>query len=145
MSQLPDGYRLLDRFPQADDYRRLRSAAGMAPRSAEAAARGLPNTLYGVSVLHDALPDQPVVGMGRVIGDGGCFFVVVDIAVEPEHQGRGLGKCIMSALDAWLRANAPDSSNVSLIADGDAKHLYARFGFADVGPASVGMDYTVRR
>jgi len=138
---LPEGYRLLDRFPQADDYRRLRSAAGMAPRSAEAAARGLPNTLHGVSVLRD----QRVVGMGRVIGDGGCFFIVVDIAVEPEHQGRDLGKCIMSALDAWLRANAPDSSNVSLIADGDAKHLYARFGFADVGPVSVGMDYTVRR
>jgi GNAT superfamily N-acetyltransferase len=141
MTRLPDGYRLLDQFPLADDYRRLRSAAGMAPRSAEAAARGLPNTLYGVSVLHD----QQVIGMGRVIGDGGCFFVVVDIAVEPEHQGRGLGKCIMSALDAWLRANAPDSSNVSLIADGDAKHLYARFGFAEVGPVSVGMDYTVRR
>jgi GNAT superfamily N-acetyltransferase len=138
---LPDGYQLLDQFPQADDYRRLRSAAGMAPRSAEAAAQGLPNTLYGVSVLHG----QRTVGMGRVIGDGGCFFIVVDIAVEPEHQGRGLGKSIMSALDAWLRANAPDSSNVSLIADGDAKHLYARFGFADVGPVSVGMDYTVSR
>ncbi|WP_368562262.1 GNAT family N-acetyltransferase [Pseudoxanthomonas sp. UTMC 1351] len=138
---LPDGYQLLDQFPQADDYRRLRSVAGMAPRSAEAAARGLPNTLYGVSVLHA----QRTVGMGRVIGDGGCFFIVVDIAVEPEHQGRGLGRGIMSALDAWLRANAPDSSNVSLIADGDAKHLYARFGFAEVGPVSVGMDYTVRR
>ena len=138
---LPDGYQLLERFPQADDYRRLRSVAGMAPRSAEAAARGLPNTLYGVSVLHG----PRTVGMGRVIGDGGCFFIVVDIAVEPEHQGRGVGKSIMSALDAWLRANAPDSSNVSLIADGDAKHLYARFGFADVGPVSVGMDYTVRR
>lgn len=138
---LPDGYQLLEQFPQTDDYRRLRSAAGMAPRSAEAAARGLPNTLYGVSVLHD----QRAVGMGRVIGDGGCFYIVVDIAVEPEHQGRGLGKCIMSALDAWLRANAPDSSNVSLIADGDAKHLYARFGFVEVGPVSVGMDYTVGR
>jgi GNAT superfamily N-acetyltransferase len=146
MTTLPDGYRLLDRFPQADDYRRLRSVAGMASRSAEAAARGLPNTLYGVSVLHDQGNAHPrVVGMGRVIGDGGCFFIVVDIAVEPEHQGRGLGKCIMSALDAWLREHAPDSSNVSLIADGDAKHLYARFGFADVGPVSVGMDYTVRR
>jgi GNAT superfamily N-acetyltransferase len=141
MTMLPDGYRMLDQFPAADDYRRLRLAAGMAPRSAEAAARGLPSTLHGVSVLHD----QRVVGMGRVIGDGGCFFIVVDIAVEPEHQGRGLGKCIMSALDTWLRATAPDSSNVSLIADGDAKHLYARFGFADVGPVSVGMDYTVRR
>ena len=25
--------------------------------------------------------------MGRVIGDGGCFFEVVDIAVVPAHRG----------------------------------------------------------
>ena len=35
--------------------------------------------------------------MGRVIGDGGLFFQVVDIAVEPAHQGRGLGKAIVAA------------------------------------------------
>lgn len=30
------------------------------------------------------------VGMGRVIGDGGCFFQIVDIAVDPADQGQGL-------------------------------------------------------
>ena len=72
-------YRLVERFPGIDDYRRLRVATGLSPRSAEAAARGLPNTLFGVSVLYG----EQVIGMGRVIGDGGCFFTVVDIAVEP--------------------------------------------------------------
>lgn len=135
-----DGYGLAEGFPGADDYRRLRVAAGLSPRSAEAAARGLPNTLFGVRVLHGGR----VVGMGRIIGDGGCFFTVVDIAVDPAHQKRGLGKRIMAALDAWLRANAPVSSNVSLFADGQARRLYAKYGFVEAGPASVGMDYTVR-
>ena len=135
-----DGYELLDRFPGIDDYRRLRVATGLSQRSAEAAARGLPNTIFGVSVLHGG----SVIGMGRIIGDGGCFFMVVDIAVEPAHQKRGLGKRIMSALDSWLRANAPVSSNVSLFADGEAKRLYAQYGFVEAGPVSVGMDYTVR-
>ncbi|WP_373454357.1 hypothetical protein [Cereibacter changlensis] len=27
--------------------------------------------------------------MGRLIGDGGCFFQIVDIAVDPSHQGQG--------------------------------------------------------
>jgi GNAT superfamily N-acetyltransferase len=133
-------YVLIERFPDIEDYRRLRQTAGLSPRSAEAAARGLVNTLFGVSVMHEAR----AIGMGRIIGDGGCFFVVVDIAVEPAHQKRGLGKRIMRALDAWLRANALESSNVSLFADGDAKYLYAQFGFVETGPASVGMDYTVR-
>lgn len=135
------GIGLVERFPGVDDYRRLRSAAGLSPKSAEAAVVGLANTLYGVSLVLG----ENIIGMGRIIGDGGCFFVVVDIAVQPEYQRRGLGKRIMDALDAWLRANAPDSSNVSLFADGDARHLYAKYGFVEAGPASVGMDYTVKR
>jgi GNAT superfamily N-acetyltransferase len=132
---------LVERFPGVDDYRRLRSVSGLSPKSAEAAALGLANTLYGVSLKRD----DDTIGMGRIIGDGGCFFVVVDIAVQPEYQRRGLGKRIMGALDAWLHAHAPDSSNVSLFADGDARHLYAQYGFVEAGPVSVGMDYTVRR
>ena len=135
---------LVERFPDAEDYCRLRAEAGMAPRTIEAAQRGLPNTLYGVSLLCG----DEVVGMGRVIGDGGCFFIVVDIAVTPSLQGQGLGKRIMAALDAWLRANAPASADVSLVADGDAKHLYARYGFVDTtdganGQPSVNMEYQV--
>lgn len=136
-----DGIALIESFPGVEDYRRLRSVAGLSPKSAEAATRGLRNTLYGVSLVHGG----DVIGMGRIIGDGGCFFVVVDIAVQPDYQKRGLGKRIMGALDAWLRANALDSSNVSLFADGDARHLYAQYGFVEAGPVSVGMDYTVRR
>ena len=141
MSAPPDPYALIERFPGIDDFRRLRAVAGLSPKAQEAAERGLPNTLYGVSILHEGR----AIGMGRIIGDGGLCFVVVDIAVEPEHQGRGLGKRIMAALDAWLQANTLDTAHVSLIADGEAKHLYAQYGFADVGPASVGMHYVVRR
>ena len=134
-------FRLVERFPGIDDYRRLRSVAGLSPKSAEAAALGLGNTLFGVSVVHG----ERTIGMGRIIGDGGCFFVVVDIAVQPEYQRQGLGKKIMGSLDAWLREHAPVSSNVSLFADGDAKHLYAQYGFVEAGPVSVGMDYTIKR
>jgi GNAT superfamily N-acetyltransferase len=134
---MDDGIELVERFPSVDDYRRLRLAAGMTPKSAEAARRGLPNTLYGLSLLRDG----EVVGMGRVIGDGGCFFIVADIAVLPELQGRGLGRRIMAALDAWLRANVPASAYVNLVADGDAKYLYAKFGFAETAPHSVNMEY----
>ena len=132
--------RVVDRFPGIDEYRQLRSAAGLSPRSTEAAARGLANTLFGVSILDG----EQTIGMGRIIGDSGCFFVVVDIAVDPAYQGRGLGKRIMAELDAWLRANAPVSANVSLFADGMARDLYAQYGFVETGPVSVGMDYTVK-
>ena len=134
-----DVVELVEQFPDVADYCRLRIATGLSPRTREAAARGLPNTLYGVSLVRDGA----VVGMGRIIGDGGCFYTVVDIAVLPEVQKQGLGKRIMVALDAWLRANAPESACVSLVADGDAKHLYARYGFVESAPFAVNMEYLV--
>ena len=82
-----------------------------------------------------------VVGMGRVIGDGGLFFQVVDIAVLPAYQGQGLGKQIMAAITEWLGANVPESGYVSLLADGQAQRLYAQYGFVPTAPASVGMRY----
>ncbi len=131
---------LRDAFPDAGDYRRLRSLAGLSPKSDDAARRGLRGTLFGVRLLDG----ERVIGMGRIVGDGGCFFLVVDIAVDPAYQKRGLGKRILAALDAWLSANAPPTAHVALFADGDAKHLYAQYGFVETGPASVGMAYTVR-
>jgi GNAT superfamily N-acetyltransferase len=131
---------LIGSFPDAPTYRRLRAETGLSPKSQEAAERGLANTLYGVSLLKAG----EVIGMGRVVGDGGTVFVVVDIAVQRDHQGQGLGKRIMAALDAWLRANAPPSAYIMLVADGEARHLYAQFGFADTAPASISMAYVAR-
>ncbi len=134
---LPEGYALEARTPEVDECLSLRAVSGLSPRSREAAERGLPNTLFGVVISHDGT----AIGMGRIVGDGGGTFVIVDIAVDPSHQKRGLGKAIMDALHAWLEANAPDSAHVSLIADGHARHLYAQYGFVDVGPKSIGMHY----
>jgi GNAT superfamily N-acetyltransferase len=136
-----DDIELIERFADAPTYCALRTAAGMAPKTIEAAERGLKNTLYGVSLRHAG----DTIGMGRIIGDSGCFFVIVDIAVLPAWQGRGLGKRIMTALDAWLRANVPESAYVNLVADGDAKYLYEKFGFAETAPASVNMEYIMGR
>jgi GNAT superfamily N-acetyltransferase len=130
---------LVERFPGVEDYCRMRVEAGMLAKAADAARRGLPNTLYGVSLLHAG----EVVGMGRIIGDGGCFYFVVDIAVLPAWQGRGLGRRIMAALDAWLQHNVPPSAYVTLAADGDAKYLYEKFGFVETTPHTVNMEYVM--
>ena len=132
-------YDLIPGTPSVDDYRRLRKVAGLSEKTQAAAEAGLPNTWYAVTLSHGGR----VIGMGRIIGDGGTAFQVVDIAVEPEHQGKGLGKRIVGALVEHLRDNAPASAYVSLIADGDAQHLYAKYGFAPVMPASIGMAFKI--
>ena len=136
-----EGYRIDPGTPGVDDYRHLRVAAGLSPKTVEQASLGLPNTWYGVIVLHEG----KTIGMGRIIGDGGTAFQIVDIALEPAHQGKGLGKAIMAALMAHLNTHAPAGAYVSLIADGDARHLYAQYGFEPVMPASIGMATRVKR
>lgn len=134
-THLHGDYEVRTGVPGIDVYRYLRGTTGLGAKPVEAAAAGLPNTWYGVTVEYHG----ETVGMGRVIGDGGCFFQIVDICVLPEHQGQGLGKRIVAELTAELERRAPAGAYVSLIADGDARHLYAKFGFTETAPASVGM------
>ena len=133
-------YRLAKRVPSIGDYNRVRVASGLSEKSVEAARLGLANTVFGVCVENRG----EVVGIGRVVGDGGLFFEVVDIAVVPEHQKKGLGKMIMDALVFWLTVNAPPTAFVSLIADEGLSGFYERYGFRVRPPEAPGMSFTVR-
>ena len=126
-------------IPTVEDYIGIRTAAGLSRKSIEAATVGLSNTLCGVVVSHDGQP----VGIGRVIGDGGCFFEIVDIAVMPEHQKHGLGDKIMHKLMAYIHAKAPDTAYVSLMADHGTPEFYKRFGFeVSLPPQKACLLYT---
>ncbi|MCH7376852.1 GNAT family N-acetyltransferase [Aeromonas sp. MR19] len=122
--------------PPVETYRYLRTAAGLSSKTIEAAERGLPNTLFAVQIFCG----QTAIGMGRVIGDGGTFYQVVDIAVLPEYQGQGVGKKIMAEIADYIAREVPESGYVSLLADGQAPRLYQQFGFSLTAPASVGME-----
>ena len=135
MTETTSSYAVERSVPSVRAYRYLREASGLSPKTSVAAERGLSNTLFAVQVLFHGEP----VGMGRVIGDGGAFFQVVDIAVLPEHQGRGLGKKIMEEIAGYIAREVPESGYVSLLADGQAYRLYQQFGFNFTAPASVGM------
>jgi ribosomal protein S18 acetylase RimI-like enzyme len=121
--------------PTPDEYIALRIAAGLSPKSIQAASKGLPNSLFAACIRID----DRLVAMGRVVGDGGCNFEIVDIAVHPDYQRQGLGSRIMQSLMDYLRQHAPESAYVSLIADEGAENLYRRFGFEFTAPDSVGM------
>ncbi|WP_081387864.1 MULTISPECIES: GNAT family N-acetyltransferase [Paenibacillus] len=120
--------------PSVEQYLALRKEAGLSEMSVEGAAIGLPCSIFAVTLYEE----NNLIGMGRVIGDGGCFFQVTDIAVKPSHQGRGLGKLIMREIREFLNT-VPDKAYVSLIADGEALKLYAQYGFESVMPRSQGM------
>src|SRR5436305_14156466 len=118
-------YVVVERTPTVEEYNRVRHAAGLSSKDEAAARSGLANTLFGVCVVHEGL----MVGIGRVIGDGGLFYDIVDVTVVAEHQKKGVGKLIMDALMRYVDANARPSSLVCLMANKGVATFYERYGF----------------
>jgi ribosomal protein S18 acetylase RimI-like enzyme len=77
--------------------------------------------------------------MGRVIGDGGWYFHLVDLAVDPQYQRRGIGDGILEELLAPIEELAPPGAYISLLADEPGRRLYERHGFQPTAPRSIGM------
>lgn len=138
---LPPEYRLIDGPPVVADYLALRRLSGLSPRRDEQAAAALRGSWAAVHVIHDST--GATVGMGRVLGDGGWYFHVVDMAVLPEHQRRGLGDAVLTALLDVIRRRAPAGAYVNLLADPPGRRLYERHGFRDTAPDSIGMAQTL--
>lgn len=122
-------------IPNAKEYNNLRIISGLSPKDETASEIGLKNSIFMIT-LRDS---DKLIGMGRIIGDGGCMYHIVDIAVAPPYQGKGFGHLIMSEINKYLDNHAPKSSYVSLIADVPADKLYKKFGFDYSAPESVGM------
>ena len=134
---LPDGYQLVDGPPSVTDYLELRVRAGLSPKRDDQAAASLPGSWAACHVLHDG--DDHAVAMGRLIGDGGWYFHVVDMAVLPEHRRHGLGSAVLDDLLEEVRRRAPRGAYVNLLADPPGRPLYARHGFAETAPDAIGM------
>jgi len=133
-------YYLKQEVPSVTDYINIRLAAGLSRKSPEAAAIGLKNGLFSVIVYAGSATEATPVGIGRVIGDGGCFFDIVDIAVLPAHQKRGLGHLIMQSLMQYIHDTALPTAYVSLMADHGTPAFYQRYGFtAALPPTKSGM------
>lgn len=126
-------YTLVEEITAVDDFLRLRKLAGLSPRPRAAAVKALPRSLFGVQIISNG----KTVGMGRIVGDGGLNFEIVDVAVDPEHQGKGLGRMIMESIMGYLDREAPKGAYITLMAD--VPELYAKFGFRLTRPKSEGM------
>ncbi len=132
-----EDYALREGPPSAADAVRLRARAGLSPRTLEQAAPAMVGSWSGVHVVH--VPSGAVVAMGRVIGDGGWYFHICDMATEPDHQRLGIGEAVLVHLLDGILAAAPATPYITLLADEPGRPLYRRVGFVDTAPGSIGM------
>jgi len=130
-------YVLSTSAPSVADYLRLRAEAGLTPKTPAQAEAALPGSWAACHVVHEATSET--VAMGRVIGDGGWYFHIVDMAVLPIHQRRGLGDLMLTHLLSVIQQATPSTAYVSLMADSPGRRLYERHGFQPTAPRSIGM------
>lgn len=121
-------FELVDNGLKAEDFIRLKVAAGFMERPLLQAKRALENGLFNVS----AVCDGKVVGMGRLVGDGAMYWYLQEIIVLPEYQGKGIGKSIVNRLIEHIKSTAIPGTiiNVGLTAVPGKEPFYEKLGFS---------------
>ena len=123
-------------LPNSLDYINLRVNSGMGnKKSIERVDIALKNSLFTIS-LYD---EKKLIGMGRIIGDGGISYAVTDIMVDKEYQGKGYGKLIMKEIDNYFSENTDEDCYIILIANLPADSLYSKFSFEYLPDSKCGM------
>lgn len=68
---------------------------------------------------------EQIIAFGRVVGDGRYYAMLADIVVDPDFQGQGLGKYLVTTLNNQLI----DYHFVNLSAAPGADHFYKSMGW----------------
>ncbi len=111
--------------PTAVEFVALRAAAGMKERTVVSAEKGIPNSLFWITLRSGG----KLIGMGRVVGDGGTVVQITDIAVDPEERGKGYGSYIFDQIREFILAEIPDDAFVCLFAEREVAPFYQAKGF----------------
>lgn len=129
-------YEVKNTLPTLEDYIYLCTSVGWKDfMNFDVAETSIKNSVFSVVVKEK----QNVIGMGRIVGDGAIYFYIQDIVVHPDHQGKGIGKEIMSALMKYLEENAPDKAFIGLFASKGKAEFYETFDFKNYSPNMTGM------
>ena len=129
---------LIDTLPDAKDYNRLRHSAGWGVYPEDVVERCLPRSLYCVC----AVEGEEIIGIARVVGDGGLVFQVQDVIVLPTFQNQGVGTQLMMAVMDYIRNHAVHNSTIGLMAARGKESFYKRFGFTSRPTENLGAGMT---
>jgi ribosomal protein S18 acetylase RimI-like enzyme len=127
--------KLEHRSPTISEYKTLREAVGWWDVAEAAVEAALGNALFSVV----AIEKGTLVGLGRVVGDGGLYFYIQDLIIDPEFQEKGFGKQVMGALMAFIRTKAKSGAFIGLMAAKGLEGYYEPFGFKARDEDAPGM------
>jgi ribosomal protein S18 acetylase RimI-like enzyme len=118
----------LETPPTADEWNALRESVGWGRVSPTSAAeRAVRNSFYFVQARDGAR----VVGVARIVGDGGNAFYIQDVIVHPDLQHRGIGSEMMDRVMRFLETIDSDTIMICLMSAKGKEAFYRKYGFID--------------
>jgi len=130
---------LVDELPAPKEYNRLRQAVGWRTHREDVLEMALPNSLYCVC----AFVGHELVGMARIIGDGGMAYYIQDVIVVPAYQRRGIGTQLMDQIMAYLSAHAYTNTVIGLMSAPGKEAFYEKYGFTTRPTDRLGAGMTI--
>lgn len=132
--------------PALDEYQALRAAVRFNVLSDRIAARGIANPYFIITARAE---DGRLVGMARLLSDGGYVNYITDVMVHPKFQGKGIGKTMVNSILSFLRESLLDGEKlcVYLMAAKGKEPFYEKFGFLDrpTDDLGAGMSFWVKK
>ena len=110
VNDMSENYIIQENTLNFEDYCSLRESVEWLNFDEEQMKRGLANSLLTISVTEAG----KTVGMGRLIGDGGMYYSIVDVVVRPEYQGKGIGSRILDLILEHVSRQTPQGGRSSV-------------------------------
>lgn len=121
------------------DYQEVRAAVGWEEISTVQAQKGIDNSYAVVSCK----ANDRIIGIARVLWDGGYTAFIVDVMVKPEWQKRGIGTKMLELLIEKLESTLQTGEKlmINLYSSKGKERFYEKNGFA----AGSGMVRWIRK
>nr|ARW69225.1 hypothetical protein [Polysiphonia sp.] len=110
------------------ELEKLCDSVGWVRRPLKKVKVALDNSFLIVSLLSYQEKQTRLIGFARVTSDGSFNATIWDVVIDPEFQGKGLGKALMKQIIKELRKY--DISTITLFADPEVVKFYKHIGFS---------------
>jgi ribosomal protein S18 acetylase RimI-like enzyme len=132
-------YQIIEKLPGPEEFIQLRQLVGWGIPGRDVIVKALPNSLYCICAVTDA----EIIGMARIIGDGGLAYYIQDVIIKPKYQRQGIGTELMNKIMEYIHLHASDNAVIGLMAAKGKEPFYKRYGFTIRPDDNLGSGMTI--
>ena len=114
---------------QPKEYNELRNSVGWDSKDENVIIEALKNSF----IVKKIVVNNKVVGMARAIGDG-LYYLIIDVVVNKEYQGKGLGKILIEEIvkEVYDKTKEGQKASINLVSMQGKEAFYEKCGFKKI-------------